>query len=183
MKTRIMVPGLLAWVAATPALAEDTRAEAVLTREAAPPAGAFELALAVGYAQGVGQVAKGMASVPQIAGAGVAFEADVGFRISPHLLLGGYATGAAFVQGTEGEFENVHSATAGLQANWHFTPERQSDPWVGLASGWRGLWFGPDQGFGTALNGVEIARLQLGIDFRTEDAILSPVIGMDVSMF
>ena len=184
MKTWMVVPGLIVWVAARPALAEDTDTETtVLNREAAPPAGALEVALAAGYSEGVGRVAKGMDSVPQIAGPGGAVEADVGFRISPHLLLGAYVTGAAFVHGTGGDIDSVHSATAGLQANWHFTPERRSDPWVGLASGWRGMWFGPDQGHGTALNGVEIGRLQLGVDFHTEDATISPLLGMDVSMF
>jgi hypothetical protein len=58
------------------------------------------------------------------------------------------------------------------------------DPWVGLSTGWRGLWHVPDQGKSTALQGLEMARLQVGLDYRiTPEVALAPVIGASMSIF
>jgi hypothetical protein len=79
---------------------------------------------------------------------------------------------------------NLYSAAAGAQADWHFLPAaHQLDPWVSLGTGWRGYWINTDQGT-TALHGLELAKLQLGVDYRVARTVaLSPVVGADLSMF
>ena len=58
------------------------------------------------------------------------------------------------------------------------------DPWVSLGTGWRALWLSPDNGKVTSLRGLELARLQVGVDYRiTKDVAIAPVIGGSVSIF
>jgi hypothetical protein len=79
---------------------------------------------------------------------------------------------------------NLYSATAGVEAAWHFLPSaNQLDPWVSLGTGWRGYWIHGDQGT-TSLQGLQLAKLQAGLDYRvSRDIAISPVIGADLSMF
>jgi hypothetical protein len=78
----------------------------------------------------------------------------------------------------------VLGAAAGIRADWHFLPAESIDPWVSLSTGWRGLWLTPDEGKNTSLQGLEIARLQVGVDYRiTPEVAISPVLGASVSTF
>src|SRR5215475_3783704 len=103
MKAWFVFPGLLAWVAGTPAFADDSPQSTTVETQAEAPASALELALAVGYTEGVGKVAPGIPTIPNIAGPGIGLEGDVGFRVSPHFLVGAYFTGSAYVAGNGGE--------------------------------------------------------------------------------
>src|SRR5262249_35788087 len=73
---------------------------------------------------------------------------------------------------------------AGVYGDWHFLPAAsQWDPWVSLGTGWRGYWIHADQGT-TSLQGMQLARLQLGVDYRVAPTVaISPVVGADLSMF
>ncbi len=149
------------------------------------PRNALELGVATGYSQGGGDLGGGMRNLEDIAGPGGAVELDVGYRVTPNFALGAYGTFAKYATGDYVDDSNdVLGATAGIQAAWHFRPDRSVDPWVRLASGWKGLWIDPSDGKATSLQGLELARLQLGVDYRvSKDIAIAPVIGGSLGMF
>ena len=146
---------------------------------------AFEIGVATGYSQGGGKLGGNMLSLEDVSGPGAAVEVDVGYRIIPELTLGAYGTFAKYQHGDSiASDTDVLGATAGIQAAWHFRPDRSVDPWVSLGTGWKGLWLNPSSGKVTSLQGLELARLQLGADYRiTKDIAISPVIGGSLSLF
>jgi len=146
---------------------------------------AFELGVATGYSQGGGKLGGTMGSLEDIAGPGAAVEVDAGYRIIPNLSIGAYGTFSGYQHGDliDGNTDVV-GATAGVQAAWHFRPAMSIDPWVSLGTGWKGLWLSPQSGKNTSLQGLELARLQIGADYRVSpDVAIAPVIGGSLSMF
>lgn len=146
---------------------------------------AIELTVGTGYAQGLGNVAAGQPTLTDIGVAGGAVEASVGYRLIPSLTLGVYGSGAMFGRGGQVDSSaNLYSATAGVQADWHFLPTgHELDPWVSLGTGWRGYWVNANQGT-TSIQGLEMARLRVGVDYRIAPAVaISPVVGADMSLF
>src|SRR5260370_30618822 len=57
---------------------------------------AFEIAIAAGYTQGVGDVGAGVPSLTNSGGPGTALELDLGWRIDPPFVVGGYNTVSSF---------------------------------------------------------------------------------------
>lgn len=150
---------------------------------APPPADrAVELKVDTGYAQGFGNVASGRPSLTDVGSAGGAVEIGAGYRFNPNFMLGLYGTGATFSRGSAVDSTtNLYAATAGIEANWHFLPRLELDPWVGLSSGWRGYWANSNAGT-LSEHGLQIVRLQVGLDYRIDQAVaVSPVIGADLS--
>jgi hypothetical protein len=146
---------------------------------------AFEIGVATGYTQGGGKLGGNMASLEDVSGPGGAVEVDLGYRILPRLSIGAYGTFSKFDRGDNlANDTDVLGATAGLQAVVHARPDRSVDPWVSLGTGWKGLWLDPPTGKATSLQGLELARLQLGVDYRvSKDVAIAPVIGGSLSMF
>jgi len=146
---------------------------------------AFEIGVATGYAQGGGDLGGNMGHLEDISGPGAAVELDLGYRIIPQLTVGAYGTFSKFQHGDNvPSSTDVLGATAGIQAAWHFRPDRSVDPWVNLGSGWKGLWLDPSSGKTTSLQGLELARLQVGVDYRlSKDIAIAPVIGGSISTF
>jgi hypothetical protein len=146
---------------------------------------ALEIGVGGGYAQGAGDIGSGMSSLGDLSSAGGTAELQLGYRIIPHLELGVYGTFSGFSSGDAlADSTDVLGATAGIQAAWHFLPAEAIDPWIGLSTGWRGLWLTPDQGKNTSLQGFELARLQVGVDYRvTPEVAIAPVLGASLSMF
>jgi len=151
----------------------------------APVRNAFEIGVGTGYAQGGGKLGGNLGSLEDVAGPGGLVEVDLGYRIIPQLSIGAYGTFSKFQKGDNVLGDNdVLGATAGIQAAWHFRPDRSVDPWVSLGTGWKGLWIDPAAGKTTSLQGLELARLQIGADYRvSEDVAIAPVIGGSLSMF
>jgi hypothetical protein len=144
-----------------------------------------ELTVGAGYAQGLGNVGAAQPSLGDVGQAGGAVQLGAGYRLVPQLTLGVYGSGAMFARGDQVDSTtNLYTATAGVQADWHFIPAASHfDPWVSLGTGWRGYWLSADQGT-TALHGLELAKLQVGVDYRIDRSIaVSPVIGADLSTF
>jgi hypothetical protein len=185
MKSMHLIPALSLLVPAI-AYAQPESVESTTNADYVPPVErAFELGVAAGYTQGAGPVGGASRHLEDLSNAGGAVEVDLGFRATPNLVLGGYGTLASFQHGdTIDQTGNVVGATAGVQAGWHFRPDRTVDPWVKLGTGWKGLWLDPDQGKTTSLQGLELARLQLGVDYRaSRDVSISPVVGGSLGMF
>lgn len=152
---------------------------------AAVPDRTFEIAVATGYAQGGGKLGGTLGSLEDVAGPGAAVEVDLGYRIIPQLTVGVYGTLAKSQHGDRIDSNtDVLGAAAGVQAAWHFRPQVSIDPWISLGGGWRALWLNPDAGKVTSLQGFDVARLQLGVDYRvTKEIAIAPVIGGSVSLF
>lgn len=152
---------------------------------AAVPDRTFEIAAATGYAQGGGGLGGTLGNLEDVAGPGAAVEVDVGARIIPQLAVGVYGTLGKSQHGDRIDSStDVLSAAAGVQAAWHFRPNVSIDPWLSLGAGWRALWLSPGAGKVTSLQGVDLARLQVGVDYRvTKEIAIAPVIGGSVSMF
>jgi hypothetical protein len=146
---------------------------------------AFEIAVGTGYTQGGGKLGGSMGSLEDVSGPGGAVELDVGYRVVPELTVGAYGTFSKYQHGDRIDSNtDVLGATAGLQAAWHFRPDASIDPWVSLGTGWKGLWLNPQSGKVTSLQGFELARLQIGADYRvSKDIAIAPVIGGSLSMF
>ena len=145
---------------------------------------AFEIAIAAGYTQGVGDVGAGVPSLTNSGGPGTSLELDLGWRIDPHFLVGVYGTGAWFSNGdAPGNAFNNWSATAGVQGNYHFLPGENLDPWIGLGAGWRGYWINRPQGRDSR-HGIDLARLQVGVDVPvTPGVTIAPFVGATATLF
>jgi len=188
MKAMKLVPVLsllIPALASAQPMAETVDDHAGFDHPVAPVTSSFELGIGTGYSQSAGKLGGTMGNLEDISGPGGLVEVDLGYRIIPQLSLGAYGTFSKFQKGDHvlGN-ANVLGATAGVQAVWHFRADRSVDPWVSLGTGWKGLWLNPDHGKVTALQGFELARLQIGADYRvSKDVAISPVIGGSLSMF
>ena len=151
----------------------------------APVSSAFEISVGTGYSQGGGKLGGGLRNLEDVSGPGAAVELDLGYRIIPELSVGAYGTFSKYQHGdTIDSDTDVLGATAGVQAAWHIRPDRSIDPWVSLGAGWKGLWLNPNQGKVTSLQGFDLARLQLGVDYRlSEDIAITPVVGGSLGLF
>jgi len=149
------------------------------------PTNALEIGVATGYTQGVGPIGGGMQHVEDLSKAGGAVELDALYRINPTFAVGAYGSFSKYATGDQiSDQSDVLGATAGIQAAAHLRPERSVDPWVSVGTGWRGLWLSPQSGKNTSLQGLELARLQLGVDYRVnKDVAISPVIGGSLNLF
>jgi hypothetical protein len=188
MKTTTLALSLTSLLAGTVAYADDNdtlEATSSFDHHVAAPANALELGVATGYTQGVGPIGGDMLHVEDISKAGGAVELDAMYRINPTFSVGAYGSFSKYATGDQISDQNsVLGATAGIQAAAHLRPDRSVDPWVSLGTGWRGLWLSPDSGKNTSLQGLELARLQLGVDYRvSKDVAIAPVIGGSMNLF
>ena len=126
-----------------------------------------------------------MQHVEDISRAGGTVELDAMYRINPTFAVGAYGSFSKYATGDHiSDQSDVLGATAGFDAAAHLRPTSSVDPWLSLGTGWRGLWLSPQTGKNTSLQGLELARLQLGVDYRvTKDVAISPVIGGSLNMF
>jgi len=186
MKAMKLIPAVSLLV---PALAyaepESPDANASFDHAVAPVKNALEIAVGTGYTQGGGKLGGALGNLEDVSGPGAAVELDLGYRIIPQLTVGAYGTFSKYQHGDLLDSStDVLGATAGVQAAWHVRPDTSIDPWVSLGTGWRGLWLNPSSGKVTSLQGFELARLQLGVDYRiSRDIAIAPVIGGSLSMF
>jgi hypothetical protein len=151
----------------------------------APVKKAIELTIGTGYMQGLGGVAAGRSSLTDVGQAGAGVQGGVGYRIIPHLSIGAYGSWGMFGHGDSADPSgHVYSSTAGVEASVHILPAgSQLDPWASLGTGWRGYWITGDAGT-TTLHGMDVARLQVGVDYRIAKSIaISPVVGATLSSF
>jgi hypothetical protein len=189
MKATNLVPvlALLVPVAAyaDPSQLEELDTSGAIDQPVAAPHNALELSVAAGYSQGGGSLGGGMADLEDVAGAGGAVDVGVGYRITPNLALGVYGALSTYANGDAiADSDRLVRASAGVQAAWHFRPDRSVDPFVSLGGGWQGLWIDRDQDKTTSLQGLELARIQVGVDYRlSEDVAIAPVVGGSLGMF
>lgn len=183
MTTKTTIALLL--VSSTTALAQPG-ADSITTSDVAPIHNAVEIAIGGGYMQGVGDIAGGMSSVQDLAKSGGGAELQVGWRMTPHITLGGYATLAGYDTGSAvaATTDLAVGGTFGLKADYHFLPSNRIDPWISVGQGWRGLWLGNDDKTERYLTGIDFARIQIGADYRiTPSFALTPYAGASATVF
>ncbi|HEY0476038.1 MAG TPA: hypothetical protein VGD37_00855 [Kofleriaceae bacterium] len=155
-----------------------------LDRPVTPTRPSFELALGGGYTQGVGG-AGAIGSVQDLTGPGGTVELQLAYRPSARFSAGLYGTLAWFRRSDPAlDGSRAYGATAGVQAVWHGKEARALDPWVSVGAGWRGLWLTQADGRGSSMQGLELLRVQLGIDYRiTPRLAVAPVVAASLSLF
>lgn len=178
----LLIPAIAAAQPEPPVEVEDNTG---FDHAVAPVSQAFEIGVSTGYAQGVGKLGGNMGSLEDVSGAGGLVGLDLNYRITPHMSVGAYGTFSRYQRGDDLATDtDVFGVSAGLQGAWHFRPARSVDPWVSLGGGWKGLWLDPTGGEASSLQGLDLARLQLGIDYRvSDDVAIAPVIGGSLSTF
>jgi len=192
VKATHVVPFVLASMVAAGAAIADPGAlnpdafnlSGALDREVAPTGTSLEIALGGGYTQGAGG-AGSAGELEDLTGAGGTAEVQLGLRVTPTFSIAGYGTLARFQAG-EAVIRGgrVHAATAGLQATWHGRESRSIDPWISVGAGWRGLWLSPKDAASSSAHGVELLRVQLGVDYRISPSVaVTPVVGVSASVF
>jgi outer membrane protein W len=143
---------------------------------------AFEITLGGGYAQGFGDIGAGKRRVQDLSQAGGEIQLGLGYRINPNLMVGAYGSGGYYSTADYTSGANIYTATAGLQANYHFLPSNDWDPWVGLGAGWRGMWI--DHNGTDSLHGLDLARITAGVDYRvSSEFAVSPYVGAGLTTF
>jgi len=156
--------------------------DASTTRRAmSPPSNTLEIAVAGVYSQGTGKLGGDMQSFEDHAGPGGGAEMSVGWRATPNLLLGGYATLSGFSNDAD-KNNGAVTASAGYKADWHFLPAASVDPWVSVGAGLK--FMGIEDGANDrALTGAE-ARIQIGADYRISPSFaFGPVIGAGATVY
>lgn len=188
MKTQFLVSAislLVPAIASAQPQTDTTEDASAFDHHVAAPRNAFEIGVATGYTQGGGPVGGNLAHLEDISGAGAAVELDASYRINPTFSVGAYGTFSKYATGDRvSDSTDVLGASAGIQLAAHLRPDRSVDPWVSLGTGWKGVWLNADQGKNTSLQGLDLARVQLGVDYRvSKDVAISPVIGGSLGMF
>lgn len=145
------------------------------TRDAMPAShGGLELAVGLGAATSTGDIGDGMTADDLIGSAGQ-LDLQIGHRITPNLTLGFYSNAQAAGDG-------AYTGAAGIEADYHIRPDTSLDPWISVGTGLRAYLV--DDGDPTLGVGVELARLQLGVDFRTgKNLAFGPVLGASASLY
>jgi len=138
----------------------------------AAPENNVELSVATGYTQGAGPVAGNRSHLEDLSGPGGAVALAAAYRIDPTFSVGAYGTFAKYDNGDQLDNNtDVLGASAGLEGIAHLRPERSIDPWVSVGAGWKGLWLNPTSGKATSLQGLELARVQIGVDYRVSPEV------------
>jgi hypothetical protein len=99
--------------------------------------------------------------------------------------IGAYGEGGMYqpAQGSFGDRRSF-SVAAGVQAQYHLLPFNRWDPWVGAGTGWRGYWMVDDEAGTSVLQGVDIVRAQVGVDYHfSPSLIVTPTIGATITQF
>jgi hypothetical protein len=185
MKCAPMLAAALAGlIVAGSAAADDAAVSSDRSAERSPGPGlprAFELAVSMGYLQPTGNLSANT-PIGDIAGVGVVAGVDVGVRITPHwaVLAGGqyhFSDGPAA--------SSARGFAAQIGAAYHVWPNRFPDAYFALRSGYRLLWqVTPNASDDALLHGFDVARLELGIDYRISKSFaIGPVLTGDFNVF
>lgn len=162
--------------------------EAPAPRTMTAPSNAFELQIGTGYTQGFGNVFSGT-PILDVAGAGIGFTGDIGYRVNPALSI---EAEGQYQQFTSENSNASNGVDLNLGATIHGMPYGRVDPWFRIGTGWRWVWqhsptitagFG---NFGTTntFSGWEVATARLGLDLRGSSGVaVAPFVGADLQSF
>jgi outer membrane protein W len=170
---------------AVPASAQEVSAQsggAFQSSVATPRPGAVELTVGANYLQGNGALTGSNATAFDNTGReGVGIDLSAGLRFTPRLSGAVYGSLGHFnaASGTLGS--SSWNTSLGVQGQFHFAPSDRLDPWISVGTGWTAN-FQSAAGGTNARHGFELARVQMGIDYRVNSQLsISPVVGAAVS--
>jgi hypothetical protein len=131
------------------------------------------------FSQGFGRAAHDELKIGDLASGGFSTQLGLGYRVSPHLMIGWYLEGARYFSGTAVPDGTVnYSAAMGVQANWHFMPFSRIDPWIGVGTGGRGYWVDAPKSQGSGMYGLDVLRLRAGADYKLGPSTsVGPMVG------
>ena len=157
----------------------------------------FEASFRVGYAFPLGNVSGANDSKLSDGVSGqLPLMLDVGYRVLPNLFIGVYGQyGFAFVGDAFDEVCNdsspvdcsAHDIRLGIEGHYHFRPQHDFDPWVGIGFGYE--WLNISAGRGdiessSTMHGFEFFNLQVGLDVLvTRHFYAGPFVSMSFSQF
>src|SRR5690606_16043343 len=104
-------------------------------------------------------------------------ELSLGYRFTPSFALALYGGLHGFTDGGASDRDSL-TWSAGAKADWHFAPTAQLDPWVSVGAGVKALWIGRSEELERRVVGLELARAQVGVDYRVAPSFaVGPFIG------
>ncbi len=182
--------------------ATETTAEAEAEADAELTPGAFDSKFYIGLRLGYG-IALGKIGTFEAPGQSVELSlndrvsgqfpiwVDLGYRVTPNLLLGLYGVyGIAFMSDDRCDEADECSAKDirfGVQAQYHLSPAESFNPWFGLGIGYEILDFHYKDGDTVAdesLKGFEFLNLQVGGDFKLSDSIgVGPFVSFSLGQY
>jgi hypothetical protein len=152
------------------------------TRARAQPQSGAEIGLRTGYMLPMGEVADRGADLENVMSGGIPIWLELGVRASPKFMLGIFGQYAFGFNGNFcdrfGASCSVRDIRAGVQFHYHFTPERKSDPWLGLGTGYEWLTLdvsSSNEDASLTMSGFEYLNVQFGIDFKLDQALRAGV--------
>lgn len=156
-----------------------------ITKEVPALSNALEIAVGAGYTRHAGDISSDGEAIDGLVEGGGGLELDVMYRVNPSFAFGVYGTVAGYEGGSHvSQKTDGLGATLGVKLDWHYRPAMQIDPWVSVGAGYRGLWLASDDKFERALHGIEITRVQFGVDYRISPTFaLAPYMGASAAMF
>ncbi|NUO51545.1 MAG: hypothetical protein HOV80_22035 [Polyangiaceae bacterium] len=151
------------------------------------PKNAFEIGVQGGYFQPFGDLMKDV-RISNITDAGGEVALDLGWRIGPMgaiAITGRYHESFVDDQFANSEDMDIRGGAVGFQGTVYFAPYMAANPYLTMGAGYRTLWLVPQNGVdSTIYHGVELARAQVGLDFRVaRDFSLGPNAGAALNMF
>jgi len=156
----------------------------------------FALGLRAGYAMPMGKV--GGASVGGLTikstdlkdglKSAVPLQLDLGYRLNPHVYVGGYFQYAfAQINTDKGPCDgcSAKDLAFGAGAAYHILPEGAFDPWIGVSFGYEILSTSLGSGdVDFSVKGMQFVNLQLGGDFLTSPGLtVGPVVNVAIGKF
>ena len=143
------------------------------------PVGAVELTMGNGFSQGFGSAARDELDIGDLSSGGFSTQLGIGYRMSPHLMIGWYLEGSRYYSGSAVPDGTVnYSAAMGVQATWHFRPFARIDPWASVGTGARGHWVNLPNAQGSDMYGVDVLRLRVGADYKLGPSTsIGPMLG------
>ena len=143
---------------------------------------ALEIAIASVYVQDTGTFGSVMADTGNVVVPGAGAELSIGVRLTPNLAIAGYATIAGLPGGSTDT--DIGVGSVGVKADWHFQPRSRTDAWISLGAGVKRFWLGGDDRLDSELQGIELAKLQVGVDYRIDSSFaIGPVASASATMF
>jgi len=157
--------------------------------KAEPAARKFRVGLGLGYTVPFGKLVEGV-SLNDWFSDQVPLGLDAGYLVTPHLLLSVYGQyGFMSPRGNQRPCRSEtkcsgHAFGVGVQVQYHTTTSELLDPWVGFGVGYEQLthsvlasFYDPTEqqvrsnGWEQRVNGIELAKLQAGLNFRVAKAV------------
>jgi hypothetical protein len=179
----MMTKTIAALLLSSTALITTAAADESVQQTAMPtPSNTLELTLATGLAHATGDLGDGLPSADDRAHSGLKLETSIGWRATKHFAVGAYLDLGGFGDNNNSD-RGAFAGSLGVQGTWHFAPTTTRDPWISLGTGVKllALKDGDDE---RNLTGVELARIQAGLDFRISPRFaLAPMIAASASMF